>query len=167
MLVIAAKKRRSNINVPQVIGQQASGGNYRSATASLIFANPMAALTIIAVILASLMIVGGLSLELFIGLLLNPWSWAIALIIGMLAQPETNTVIGFSIIVGFAFWGWGIYQDYTALPQICSIPIIGWIACGAWNIVTFIPKLFILGLNILTAFIQIWMVSFIKDKLTR
>lgn len=173
MLVIAVKNRRKtkgitiNLTVPQAVGQQAKGRSYRSATAGLIFANPLMALLMIAVILASIVIIGGLSLELFIGLLLNPWSWAIALIIGMLAQPRTGEIIGFSIIVGLGLWGWGLYQDYTVTSQICSFPIIGWIACGVWDIFTFIPKLFILGLTILTSFIQLWIVSFIKYVLSR
>lgn len=174
MLDIAVKNRRKtkgitiNLNVPQAMGQQSSGGSYRSATAGLIFANPVMTLLIIAAILASVVIVGGLSLELFIGLLLNPWSWAAALIIGMLAdQPRTSTIIGFSIIIGLAVWGWSLYQDYTAIPQICSYPIIGWIACGAIDIITFIPKLFILGLTILVSFIQLWVVSFAKYELIR
>lgn len=156
-----------NVNIPQAVSQKASGGQYRSAAAGVLFANPIMTLTIIVVGLALLLIFGGLSLGIVLEFMTNPWTWVIAIMIGMITKPGSNTVMGFSILVGLLFWGAGIYQDYMAMSYICSIPIIGWIACGAWNIVTFVPKLFLLGLHIMTAFVQIWIVSFIKYELSR
>lgn len=156
-----------NVNIPQAAGQKARGGQYGQAAAGILFANPLTALTIIVVGLALLMILGGLSLGIVLEFMTNPWTWVIAIIIGMITKPGSNTVLGFSILVGLVFWGAGIYQDYTAMREFCSIPIIGWIACGVWNVVTFVPKLFLLGLHILTAFVQIWIVSFVKYELSR
>ena len=161
------KRFVGNVNVPQVVVQRASGGKYGQAAAGFLFANPVLALSIAAIGIALFLIFGSIGVGIFLEFMMNPWTWAISLLIGIVMKPGTNTVIGFSFLVGLLFWGMGIYQDYTAMQHICSIPIVGWIACGAWNIVTFVPKLFLLGLHIMVAFVQIWIVSFIKYELSR
>lgn len=156
-----------NVNVPQSVGQQARGGQYGAAAAGFLFANPVLAIIIAVVGIALFVILGGVALGTFFELMLNPWTWVLALLVGMVAKPGSGTVIGFAIIVGLLFWGIGIYQEYMAWQQICNIPIIGWIACGAWNIITFLPKLFFLGLHVMTAFVQIWIISFLKYELSK
>lgn len=156
-----------NVNVPQASAQAARGGKYGAAAAGILFANPVLAIIIAVVGIALFVILGGIALPIFMQLMMSPWMWILSILIGLAFTPKSNNVIMFAVLVGLIFWGYGIYQEFAALQQICSIPIIGWIACGAWNVITFIPKLFMLGLHIMVAFVQIWIISFIKYELSK
>lgn len=156
-----------NVNVPQSSVLAAKGGQYRAAAAGFLLANPILAIIIAVVGIAAFILIGGITLPIFLSMMFSPWMWIATIVVAAVMTPRSNTIIIFAILIGLAFWGYDVYLEYQALQQICNIPIIGWIACGAWNVITFIPKLFMLGLNVMVAFVQIWIVSFIKYQLIK
>jgi hypothetical protein len=164
---IAKKSRRSrnivvNVNIPK-----GSQKRYGPDVAGFLFANPVAGIVIVTVGIALFMIVGGLSLPVIIGMFMNPWMWVLAIVITLAAKPKSNTTIAFAVLMGLLFWGYDIYMEYLAIQQICSIPIVGMFMCGAWNVISFIPKLFGLGLKIIVSFAMIWIGEFIRYQLTK
>ena len=93
--------------------------------------------------------------------------WFAALILVALVEPKSSNVMIFAVLMGLLFWGWDLYTEYQTMKAICETPIIGAIACSAWNIITFMPKLFMLGLKIMVSFAMVWVSSFFKHLLTK
>jgi hypothetical protein len=166
----AKKPRRKRPKRKIVVNVNLPKGSYKksgSPVAGLLFANPFAAIIIAVVGIAIFTIIGGLSLPIIIGMFLNPWMWGLSLAVAVIFEPKSNTITILAVLVGLLFWGYGIYMEYLALKPICDIPLVGAIFCGSWNIITFLPKLLMLGLNIMVSFAMIWIVSFIKYELTK
>lgn len=160
-------RKRAKSIIVNVRMPQGSYGSARAATAGFLFANPILGIIIIVVGLVLFMILGGLALPIVFGMFLNPFMWVLAIVISLVSKPSSNSVIVFAVLMGLLFWGYDVYMEYLAFQQICSIPIIGPIVCGGWNIITFIPKLFMLGLKIMVSFAMIWIGGFIRYQLEK
>jgi len=110
------------------------------------------------------MVIGGLSLPYIISLFTNIWLWIAAIALALISKDDNKSVLIWAVIVGVAMFGYGIYM--TLQNPICQVPIIGGILCGAWNIVTFIPQLIGLGVNIMVVYLMITLAKFVKEQIS-
>lgn len=140
-------------------------GRAASSAAGILFTNPAVALALIVGTFIAFIVIGGLALPTIISMFFNIWMWVAALAISLLFKPRSGIVLIFAVLMSLGFWGFSLYQEYLAMQQICSIPIIGWIACAGWNVITFIPKLMMLGITFSVSFAMLWTISFLRYQL--
>lgn len=167
-----AKRKRNGVHVhvhlpKEYVGAagRAAGSRLGGAAAGFLIANPLVAIIIIVVGIFVFMFVGGATLMSVFQKLTNVWMWAIVLLIALATKPK-DTMIIWAILVGMLFWGYGIYQEYMSYQAICQIPIIGWLMCTGWNMITFLPKLWDLGVTIFVAFGMIYIAEFLRSQIT-
>jgi len=147
---------------------QAAGQKAGQAAVGVLLAHPVVAIVAILISVALLVILGGLALvsvvEIVLPLNITSISmWILSLILSLVLRPKgTGYIIGLAVVVGGLFWGVGIYQEYVAMQDVCNIPIVGWMICSAWNVVTFLPRLYGLGVFIIAAFIQLTLISALR-----
>lgn len=161
------KKQIRNIIVNIKMPKNFRRNGYAPQIAGILFANPVAGLFIIGIGLLATYLIGALSLPILIGMFFNPWMWVFALGITLAFSPKSRTVTILAVMMAMIFWGFGLYQDYMTNKQICGIPILGIIACGFWDVFTFVPKLFSLIIHIVVSFAMIWSLSFIRYELEK
>lgn len=170
---MAKRKRRNGVHVHVHLPKQYVGAAGKETgrvlggkAAGWLITNPIAAIIIIIVGIAAFLILGGLTLASVVNKFLNIWLWCGAILITVLTKPK-DTIIMWAILLGFVSWMYVVYQEYLAWQQFCSIPIIGWIACFGKDILTFLPKMWDLGVTIFVAFGMIYICEFMRYQIEK
>lgn len=141
--------------------------------ADLLFNNPLPIIIALVIGLPVTILlgifIGGVALETIVGLFLNLFLWSAVIFLVIFLElfnvkPDSRIIIIFSIVIGGAFWIASILPDIQAAGQfwLCQIPIIGGLTCGFAAAVSFVPRIFLLGLYILTTFAMIYVFEFIR-----
>ena len=170
---MAKRKKRNGVHVHVHLPKQYVGAAGREAgrvlggkVAGWLITNPIAAVIIIVVGIAAFLILGGITLAAVFTKFMNVWMWALAILIAVLTKPK-DTIIMWAILLGFVFWMYAVYQEMLAWQQLCQIPIIGWIACFGKDILTFLPKMWDLGVTVFVAFAMIYICEFIRYQIEK
>jgi len=110
-------------------------------------------------------IIGGVSLPYVISLFLDVIIWIVVMGITLLLKPSANKQLGWAAIVGGSKWGYNYYVALTTRQQswFCKIPIIGAGFCGAYNVIEFLPQIFMLGINIGVVYVMLSVMKFIGE----
>jgi hypothetical protein len=165
-----AKKSRQKPPVNVIVRitpgmMQAGGGMAKRAVTSAIIANPLIALVAIIIAFLAILVIGGFTLVTMLQIITNPWFLVACVGANFLLRPNSlSSNIILALFIGGLFWGYIVLQEYLAMQAVCNIPFIGWLICGGWNAVTFLPKMFSLAVHILTAFILTIGVSALRTK---
>jgi len=170
---MAKRKKNKGVHVhvhmPKMYTREAARGFGRgvgTAGVGFLISNPIVAIIVIVVGIALFMILGGFTLMAVVTKLMNVWMWCVAILIAVFTKPR-DTIIMWAILTGLVFWMYGVYQEMLAWQQICQIPIIGWLICGTWNVITFLPKLWDLGVTIFVAFAMIYIAEFVRYQIEK
>ena len=157
------KSSRININIHLPKQLQGTGGSgygvgkkAGAAVASIMIANPLVSIVVIIIALVLMLILGSFVLTSVVTNLLDWRMWLLALLISMALKPKgTMAIIGGAVAMGMVFWIYELWAWYQAMQDVCGIPIIGWMICGLFDIALFMPRIFALGMLILSAFIML------------
>lgn len=143
-----------------------TGKRATKAVATAFVANPVVTLIAIGVLVVILFILGAFALNELITNIQNPFLWLGAFAISIIARPKSKISLFLSsLLIGTAWWVYLIYMEVQAMQSICSIPGVGWLICGGWNIATFIPKIWNLTFLIITVFIMVSLISMVRYHL--
>ena len=139
-----------------------AGQSATKTTAGLLVSNPLASGVAIIIAIILLIVITNYAVVTFVDKIMNMWMWALALFISVGLRPSrTTSLILSSVIVGGVFWIFETWSLYQQVADVCAIPILGTLICGAFTM-NWILNLII---YIIVAFVMVVALSFLSRLL--